>query len=480
MGEIHVRAGAAGAGGTLPTLRAAAQVARAGDVVVVHAGVYRERLEPPARTTWRAAEGEGPPVIDLGWDNKPADSLGQEGVLINAPGVIVRGFEIRNVSGNGIGIAAGGDGCLIEGCEIHHTMDGGLSANGTGTPIRSITIRGCHVHDISLSGRWRETPVNGCFLFKGCEYVVVEDVLIERGHGEGIAAGTRSKGLIFRRVTVRRMKHVLAYLSNRAQDVVWEDCVFYQVADEQEFRQGDGDVGQIAIGDELSERSARWQHAENVTMRRCLVVNAGSGWSLRNQIKTINGKPDGYETTIQNFVVENCTFVTGNNSKAGIGIQENERPGGLKVKGIFRNNIFIFDRLAQGGAVLRNEAGGVRFEMNAWSVLPDGLGPSNAEIAATALVNPFAEEFDLDNYRPRAGGPLATAGLGALGPEGPEPPVEPPPADEVDWDELLALTAEATAEAVSANMAADRASRLMQRVTNQIEEYRAAALGGEE
>ena len=51
MTEYRVRAGVEGAGGTLPTLRAAAQVAREGDVVVVHEGVYGEQLTPPARTT---------------------------------------------------------------------------------------------------------------------------------------------------------------------------------------------------------------------------------------------------------------------------------------------------------------------------------------------------------------------------------------------------------------------------------------------
>jgi len=437
MAELRV-----GEGQQYRTLAAAAGAARPGDIIVVHQGVYRETLRPPAGTTWQAEPGA---VIDGGWDGgamRP-EAGNDRGVLISARGVTLRGFEIRNVAGNGIAVGAGGDDCLIERCEVHDTLDGALSANGTGTTIRGITVRGCHFHDISLSGTWYETPVNGCFLFKGCEDVLLEDNITERGHGEGGAFGTRSKRLTMRRCVFRRMTHLLFYVSNRAQDVLVEDSIFYQLAGEKEFRQDDGDVGQgLVIGDELSERSVNWQHGEDIVVRRCLVVNAGSGLSIRNQIKTVHGKPDGYDTTAQRILVENCTFVTGNNSKAGVGIQENERPG-KSVKATFRKNLFIVDRLGQGGVALRNNAAGVKFEMNAWSVVPDGVGPSNAEIAASALVAPFAEEFDINNYRPRADGPLATAGLGALGPDGPNPPPPPPPPDPdpepgvVDWDALL-------------------------------------------
>ena len=42
MAEYHVRAGGGGEGGTLPTLAAAGAIARPGDTVVLHEGVYRE------------------------------------------------------------------------------------------------------------------------------------------------------------------------------------------------------------------------------------------------------------------------------------------------------------------------------------------------------------------------------------------------------------------------------------------------------
>ena len=58
------------------------------------------------------------------------------------------------------------------------------------------------------------------------------------------------------------------------------------------------------------------------------------------------------------------------------------------------------------------------------------------------------------------------------------PPVEPPPDEEptpVDWAALAALVAEASADVVTAHMAADRAVRTLQTVAQRIEEYADAA-----
>jgi hypothetical protein len=92
-----------------------------------------------------------------------------------------------------------------------------------------------------------------------------------------MAAGIQSIGIIFRRVTIHTTMHLAVYASNRAQDVLLEDCVFYQTGDP-EYRQGDGDVGAgIVIGDETrpDDKDDNWRHAENVTIRRCLAVNCG-------------------------------------------------------------------------------------------------------------------------------------------------------------------------------------------------------------
>ena len=288
--------------------------------------------------------------------------------------VTLRGLEICNIAGRGVVVGPGGDGFLMEGCHIHHTVNGGVVANGTGTPINGITIRGCHVHDIAMSGKWDEVPVNGCFLFKSARNVLVEDCLIERGYGEGMAAGSRSKGLTFRRVTIRDTRHLLMYVANRAQDVLVEDCVLYQCGLD-EFRQGDGDVGGgLIVGDEESGgKDDGWQHSENVTVRRCLVVNAGSMFGIRNNRKVgSTGAADGYNTTIRNLRVERCTFVTGPDSKIGVAIDDNPWGEG-RIAGVFEANVFVTDRMGDGGRPFRVDAPGVTFTGNAFSVMPQGL-----------------------------------------------------------------------------------------------------------
>lgn len=440
MTELHV-----GAGFALRTLAQAAAEAKSGDTVVVHVGMYREPLKPPAGTTWLAAEGETRPVIDGGWDGsrmKSADG-NAVGILVNRAGVTVRGLEVRNVAGRGVAVAAGGDGFVLEGCEIHHTLNGGIIVNGTGTPVAGVTIRGCHLHDISLSGTWYETPVNGCCRFAMARDVLVEDTLIERGHGEGIDASSRSSGVVFRRVTVRDTTHLAMYV-NRAQNVLIEECALYQRG-LAEFRQGDGDVGAgLVIGDEESgDKDNKWQHSEDVTIRGCLVVNTGVLFTVRNNRKTgSTGKADGYNTTIRNLTVRRCTFVAGPDTRAGVSIDENPWSDG-NVAGQLEANVFIVDGLAAAD-VVRCNATGVVFDGNGLSVMPPRLAAANIHIDAAALVAPFAtlaDGLNINNYRPRAGNVLAHAGVGALEPlpVEPPPPVDPPPPVEppVDWDGLI-------------------------------------------
>ena len=482
MAELHV-----GAAFALRTLVQAAAVAKGGDTVFVHAGVYAAGFKPPAGTTWVGAEGEERPVIDGGWKGgnlSPADANGY-GVMVSAAGVTLRDFEVRNVAGRGVVIGAGGDKFTLEDFEIHHTFSGGLACNGSGKPITGIAIRRGHVHDISLSGRWRETPVSGCFLFKDANNLLVEDVLIERGHGEGIAAGFRSHGVVFRRVTVRDTTHLAMYVANCATDVLVEDCVVYQTG-AAEFRQHDGDVGAgFVVGDEVAEgKDDNRPHSENVTLRRCVAVNCVQALQVRNGTKVKNGLLDGYDTRIQNLLVERCTFVGGPEARAGIGAGENDQ--GAKVRGTIVSCVMAFDMMQPGGEQERVEPPGIVLAGNFWTAaVPAGLPASNRAVRSAALVAPLAtvaDGFSIDNYRPVAGGPLDGAGIGALEPLPVEPPVDPPPDPEpaVDWAALRTLAAEATAEVVTASQALDAAVRVQQVLENRIREYELAAEGGEE
>jgi hypothetical protein len=432
----------------LPTLAKAAAVAQPGDVIIIHAGVYREVLRPPAGTTWQAADGEKV-VIDREWAARPMDAADGKatGVVIAEPDVTIRQLEIRNVAGQGVAVTQGGHRFTMEKCQIHHTLQAGFAANGLGEFIEGITIRHCHAHDLCLSGQWQETPVNGCFLFKSARRALVEDCLIERGYGEGLAAGSRSQHIVFRRVTVRNTRHLLVYAANRATDVTVEHCLFYQDG-LAAFRQGDGDVGAgIVVGDEESgDKDNQWQHSENVTIRGCLVVNGGITFQLRNGTKPGRqpGALDGYNTRIQNLVVERCTFVTGPDSKLGITIGQNDQGG--SVAGVFRNNLFVLDTMRRPDAErFRNRAPGITFENNVWTTaVPAGLqGRGNRQLPAKdALVAPLSTPLALDNYRPVPGGPLDGLGIGAdidaicaTSGEPEDPPTDPPgePDEEPVW-----------------------------------------------
>jgi hypothetical protein len=445
MAEIHVRAGAAGAGGTLPSLAAAADVVKPGDIVIAHEGVYKPFKADVDGVAWLAAAGEKP-VVDGGWKQNDLgkDEDDNSGIGISAADILIRGFEVRNVPGRGIVIGPGARNVVIEHFHVHHTFHGGIVVNGMGKTVRNVTIRRGVVEYISLSTRWKETPVNGCFPVKDTDGILIEDVAIQFGGGEGIAAGTQTRNFVARRVTVANTKHVAGYV-NRAQDVLWEDCIFRQ-DNLPEWRQGDGDVGgPLPIGDEVTPgKFKNGPHSERVTLRRCVFVGTGTLFGVRNNAN--NAATGGYDTTIKEFVVEGCTFVSRPWTKAGIAIQEN--PHGDKIAGVIRNNVFVTDQMRPGATLYRSNAPGVRFIGNAWTSIPQGagIGAGNVQIDAAELVAPFATPFDIDNLRPVAGGVVAVNGWGALavaGQEPPPPPPPPPPPDPdpepgaVDWDALL-------------------------------------------
>jgi len=471
MTELHV-----GAGFALRTLAQAAAVAKSGDTVIVHSGVYAAGFRPPAGTTWVGAEDEARPVIDGGWDGSRVVEATASQVLVTQPDVTLRGLEVRNVRGRGVTVGAGGDNFTMEQCEIHHTVNGGFGANGTGTTIRNLTLRDCYLHDLSLSGRWQETPVNGCCIFRYVDGLRVSNVHVRGGHAEGFSLDPWTENAVVSNLLVEDTTHLGVYVSNRARHVLFEHCVIVQRGLD-EWRQGDGDVGNgFVVGDEVSgDKTAKWPHADDIIVRNCIVINAGAGIGVRNNRKIVNGKADGYDTRPERMVFENNTIIAGPDMRVGVEVFEN--PFGGKVAGTFRNNLFVLDRLPPGAVALKTNAPGVTFVDNAWTAaVPAGLPASNRSAAATALVAPFAplgEELAIDNYRPRANGPLDGAGLGALEALPVDPPVDPP-LEPPDWAALLALAAEVDAHLATTILAAADTNRALLALKAKIVESKAA------
>ena len=434
MAQIHV-----GEGQQYKTLAKAAGAAKPGDEVIVHRKdtPYRERPSLPAGTTWRAAPGEKPPVIDGGWDGKAlAASARVDQCIIRHADVTLIGLEFCNVPGRAITIGPGGHRARIIDCIVHDTYNGGIGLNGMGKMVNDVVIRGCRLYRVSRSSETKKDGgVEGNFLFRWAKNVLIEDCHISGGFGEGAAAGVGCDGVTFRNCVIHTNAHLLVYASNRAQNVLVEGCAFYQTGDPH-YRQPDKDVGTgIVVGDEIrpDSKDDDWQHAENVEVRYCTVVNAGALFSVRNNMKQVGGGWDGYQTTIQNLWVHHCTFIAGPDTRGGVNVGENKQPP-PRVRGRFEDNVVILTNAGQWDV----DAPGFVAKRNAFNILPDGLDASNIRIEAAALVNAAADvtgtldnhKFDIGNYRPKANGPLARAGIGALEPSGSEPDPEPDPEPE--------------------------------------------------
>ena len=452
MTTWYVKAGSPNGDGSeaapFGTLEKALTVVMPGDEVEIGDGVYSEKLQPKTGTTWRAAEGARA-IFDGGWNGKrlAAGEGNENWILVKEPDVTLKGLTIRNVKGNGIAVAGGGDRFIAEDCYIHDTYGGAVGVNGTGTRISRPTFRRCGTYRTSRSWETVQRSVQGNFIFRYVDEGLVEDCILIGGFAEALAAGvetgrrlpdgTEVMGLTVRGCVIHTFMHLLTYATNRARNVRIENCVLYQTGDPY-FMQADGHVGAgYVIGDEKSgDKDRGRQSGENVTIVGCLVVNT-TGVGIRNRLKDNN--TDGYHTPIQNLQVRNCTFVGGPLSRFGISMEENPlKPP--SVKGVFERNLFVLDAIGEEGQAWNVNTPGVVFRNNAFTtrIPAKAQGNGNFVVSLAAVVNPLApitgtaadNNFNIDNYRPAKDGPLAYADIGALKPlviDPPDPPEEPPP-----------------------------------------------------
>ena len=482
MAEIHVHKGGQGEGSTLPSLSAAADVARAGDTVIVHAGTYKERLRADRTgVTWRVAPGEAV-VIDGAWNghtdvggNRPAM------ILITAGGVVVDGFAVVNSPGDAIAVGKGGHGAAILNCATDIAYSGGIICNA-GETLRGVTIDGCTV--LRSGGGWvargRKGGVSGAINLIRCDGATVRDTVSAYNWGEGcnVGKGTRNSTVVG--LTSFDNAHFCLGV-NLAQDCIIEGCVLFLTGYEPRYV-GNVWPGGLVIGDEEGYAGENYEHSRGIIVRGNLIVNCGVGIGVRN-----NTSATGYDTQLIGSLIEHNTVVAGPLTRTAINVGVNER-GRPHRDSQVRFNVIDMSGAGGGAEAATGDATNVTWHDNGWTVAPaqpfrhaDDVVGFELVAPAAALANEFpaaGHSLRIGNYRPRAGSPVAAAGLGALGPDGPEPPVEPPPDEEptpVDWAALAALVAEASADVVTAHMAADRAVRTLQTVAQRIEEYADAA-----
>jgi hypothetical protein len=482
MAEYHVRAGAGGEGGTLPTLAAAVKIVKPGDIVTIGEGVYRETPNLPAGTHWRAADG-AQVVIDGGWNGKKQDAESGKAAVGLGAGASLTGVIIRNALGAG---AVMGDNSLLRNCKVERSY-----ANG----VHLWRVKGARVEGCTISESCSRFTVGGqqggaSVAIVHCTDCVIEGNTIAYGYGEGVDIGRGSRRVRVAGNIIFDHKHVELYFV-RSQECIAENNVVFHTGDERFLTRNGRAPGGIVFGDENTEKMRSFAPMRANTVRGNLVVNMGGCLVARNNNPATHKDDSPYDTSLDaDTLIEGNTFVAGPMTQDAVLIVPNYqgRPHGAAR---FRRNVVI-------GAA--DAPAAFRYENNAWQPAA-AQGMRHASDVAVELVNAegagglrneypaVGHNLRLDDYRPRPGSVLGAAGIGALAESGEEPPPPPPPdpdpepepnPEPPDWTALRALAAEATAETAAAHMAADRAARLMQTLDNRMREYELAAVGGEE
>lgn len=462
MAELHV-----GAAFALRTLAQAVAVAKAGDVVIVHAGTYRETLKLPAGTTWQAAPGEERPVIDGGWNGKSLKGKagGPAVVHFNAPGATMDSFRIVNGKSTGVGVSA--DGAVLRNCSVDNSYATGVVVNA-GEDVTGVVIEDCDIRRSIM--KW---PVDGlvggaALALIGAVGAVVRGCTIMGSWGEGIDVGKGSRGVTVEGCTIGATAHVGLYIV-RATDTTLRNNVIFQPTegtDEEAFRVKPGRVASgIIIGDEASEAAQRYKvHSARSCVEGNVVVNCLALFHARCRL------PQSDTSLDDGTRVAGNTFIAGPHTEWGLRV--GEEPTNPHGAAIFEKNLIIMDAAPVGVPMAEAADGGDGWKLvwrkNGWTSQPPALfrGAGDVLVPAGTLANAGARiagtwqgaDISIDNYRPVAGGPLDGAGVGALEPLPVEPPpvVDPPPPEPSptpagpDWDALRVLAVTAAQQLVSA------------------------------
>lgn len=417
-----------GAGQEFESIGAAVAAAKDGNVVMVHGGVYRERVVVNKAISLIAAEGEEP-IIDGGWNGQETGSFAAQ-LAVTGAGAMVGGLTVRNCPGRGVLVNA--DNVRVTNCRIDRTYQGAMRVgDANGPQIRGVTVEGCVMTRMSLSWVTETKPqnVNGSLNIHNTVDSVIRGNVLAEGWGEGINIGRGSTVLVEKNV-VHSENHVLLYF-NRCQGSTARGNILYHVADGRYAGKQDNYSAGIIIGDEGGPSVAKWPPSRGNIITGNIVVNAGKLFQIRNN-KT------NYDSQMLDTVVEGNTFVAGPCTERGIDIQANQQ--GRPHKGsVFRNNVIEFTHARPGSDIgTHGQAGGIEFGGNVWSSAPPksmqgagdvfgAVGLVDAGAAIERLELP-ATSFDIDDYRPLVGS--AADGRGALmvlEPDTPEPPDEPDP-----------------------------------------------------
>ncbi len=410
--------------GDFPTLATASKAVRAGDVLNIMPGVYKEKVAfNTPNVTWLAAPGA---IVDGGWNGKTTESGFAPQVAVTGAGVVVDGLTVRNCPGRGIGVTASR--VTVRNCRIENTYHGGMIVgDSSGPAISGVLIENNVMRKMSQSWVTEKNPtgVNGSFNVHNVTDSDIRGNVLSDGWGEGINVGRGSARVRVYKNTVYSMNHVLLYL-NRCGDCEFSDNLLYHVPDPA-IASRDGEYSAaIVIGDESGPAVSKWPNSRGNRIASNVVVNAGKLFQVRNNAHN-------YDTQLLDTVIENNTFVGGPVTRQGVMIQSNLK--GRRHSGSrFSGNVIHFANAAQGADIGSfGQGSGIKFEGNIWTEKPPQSMQGDGDVYGDPqLVRPAAridpDDFEIGNYRPVAGGMAAMMDAGALAPtiDPPEPPIEPP------------------------------------------------------
>lgn len=478
MAELHV-----GQGQAYTSLAKAAAAVKPGDTVIVHGGTYGRLSADVAGVTWRAAERETP-ILDGKWNPSDATKGKPAVVSITAEGVTLEGLRVVNAPGDAIVVGKGGHGATIRNCVTDVAYSGGIICNA-GQELRGVMIDGCTV--TRSGGGWvargRAGGVSGAINLIRCDGATVRNTISAYNYGEGLNVGKGTKNSTVSGCTIFDNAHFCLGV-NHAQDCLIEGNLLFLTGFEPRQVGGENWPTGLTIGDEIGYGGDNFPPSRGIIVRGNIIINCGSGIGVRN-----GAGWDAYDTQLVDSVIEHNTIVAGPCTRVciNIGVNGRGRP--------HKNSVVRFNVIESSGATwpgfvpASGDTVNVAWEGNAWSAAPGAGFRSGSDIIGFELTNPAAalgNEFPapahnvaLDNYRPVAGGPVALAGIGALGPDGPNPPPPPPPPpppdpDAVDWAALLVTARTIDANLANVGMALDAALSELAALRAELERYKAA------
>lgn len=384
-------------GGPFPTIGRAVSAARAGDVVEVREGVYRESVvvqrggTPDAPLIVRARRGETA-VIDAsglsGPEGQPAD-----GLTIAADHVQVIGLEIRNAPGTGL-VAWGAHDVRIAGNRVHGSRRSGIwVGHDERNRAYDVTVEDNVIYDNVRENERRawDAGWGQSIGVSRARRVIVRGNMVHHNYGEGILL-TKSKDCRVTGNEVFDNFSVQIYLTYVQRTRV-EGNFTYSSGDEDYYRDGQPASG-IMLANE-TERVLEEATAANVVTGNVVLH---SRWGISYWNRTPHGMRN---TTIASNTVAGAT-------EHLLHIDPDPNNHGNLVE----HNVF-FREPGSDIQPANVPAGAARFRGNCWSAEPeeDARGEGDV-IGDPRFVRPGGTRAG--DYRLRSSSPCRA--MGAPGP----------------------------------------------------------------